>query len=268
MAYENVVWQYVTTVAKMISLTPTVAWLGVIAGIAFLASVVLFLVTGRKRHCLDLVLIKAAAHGVSPAQRQLRSFEKWPTKKPVALASPERRWTYDQDYMIRFLDAIHVHEPIRGHSTKYLKYYRKPILLLDLAFAIVFAITIVVVSALIAIYPATPLWLTHVAIVTAAMGVVYGAADAAEDLKLRSILCHAERIFEERDRNIEGAREIEPADAAEVDAANALTRLKMLTIGLSVVGLAMFIAFSLLNTIVDKLHAPPPPNAAPVGLPK
>jgi hypothetical protein len=65
------------------------------------------------------------------------------------------------------------------------------------------------------------------------MGVLYGFADVAEDIKLRAILDDRRAI-------------VDPAEAA---AANALTRVKFAAIALSVVGALMFAVL----TVVDRL---------------
>jgi hypothetical protein len=64
------------------------------------------------------------------------------------------------------------------------------------------------------------------------MGILYGVADVAEDLKLASILSAHGSI-----------------DAGETAAANFLTRIKFVTITLSGVGIAVFLALSGLAAI-------------------
>jgi membrane protein implicated in regulation of membrane protease activity len=67
------------------------------------------------------------------------------------------------------------------------------------------------------------------------MGILYGFADAAEDIKLASILAHPGDI-----------------DMGEAAAANVLTRLKFVTITLSVVGLVVFAILSAIALVAGR----------------
>jgi uncharacterized BrkB/YihY/UPF0761 family membrane protein len=86
-------------------------------------------------------------------------------------------------------------------------------------------------------------YLSRFAILAACMGILYGIADVAEDIKLASILKAPDSI-----------------DAGETAAANFLTRAKFVTITLSGVGIAVFLALSGFAAISIR----PPTLPAPV----
>src|SRR5262249_37417202 len=114
-----------------------------------------------------------------------------------------------------------------------------PILRRDIAFAVALACFIVLAwSIVIVAWPADRLggWPTRLAVVFAALGGVYGIADVAEDLKLR-------RIFRQ-------ARIAATLNEAEVGAANALTRIKLVTISASIIGLVTFIVLVVVGKLV------------------
>jgi hypothetical protein len=153
---------------------------------------------------------------------------------------PERRWTYDHDYMFGFLDTLC--RRARETGTPYwLEFYAGPILKMDIAFAVSFATFIVFASLLIGFYFGAISWLLRIGFVTSGMGIVYGFADVAEDLKLQCILRNAAKVYAKKIGGIPDKLETSLADAAEVDAANTLTRIKIATIGLSLVGLVAFV---------------------------
>jgi hypothetical protein len=153
---------------------------------------------------------------------------------------PERRWTYDHDYMVRFLETLCRRAPDTRASSFWLEFYAGPILKMDIAFAVSFAAFIVFASLLTAFYFGAIPWLLRASFVTSGMGIVYGFADVAEDLKLQSILRNAATVYARKIRDVPDELETSLADAAEVDAANALTRIKTATLSLSLVGLVAF----------------------------
>jgi hypothetical protein len=284
-----------------------ICWLLVLCAISLAVAVVaLFLRTSGMRRDLDDVLVAAAAKEGEPGARQLGMLERWrpdgssPEDGPVALAVPERRWTYGRDYMRAFIDAI-AERPVPGKpGESWLSVYAGPILGWDMAFAVSLACFVVLAwLALAAVAPAACLggWLPRLCLLLAAMGALYGLADVAEDLKLRRIFRIAREIRAKTGgapppppgvgRNFDpeaaalaeppGGREapdfapdepeieelyavdppydaastppappavlgIEPEqlDDAEVDAANALTRIKLVAIFLSIIGAIVF----------------------------
>lgn len=139
-----------------------------------------------------------------------------------------------------------------------LRYYAGPILRLDFGFAIFLAVFVACTGMLAADYLGTSPWVARAATLSAGLGVVCGAADVAEDLKLRSILEHAERVLGARQLSVSAPRStsddhaavLEAADAAQVDAANALTRIKLVMLEASIIGgLALFVADHLVGAV-------------------
>src|SRR5438874_13407072 len=78
----------------------------ILCGVLFVAAAILFLIAGASRRKLDAALKGAAApDSANPDRmRQPGLFDRWTPN--MALAVPERRWSYDQDYMIAFIQAI------------------------------------------------------------------------------------------------------------------------------------------------------------------
>jgi len=188
----------------------------------FVVVAILFVWTALRRHRMDLAL---TFDGTTPSKFS---------------TAPERRWTYDREYMVHFLEILCRRPPPGAGSSYWPEYYAGPILRVDIAFAVSFATFIVFASLLIAFYFGAPPWLLRVSFVTAGMGVVYGFADVAEDLKLQSILRNAASVYAKKLTDASDELETSLADAGETDAANALTRIKIATIALSLVGLVAF----------------------------
>jgi hypothetical protein len=67
-------------------------------------------------------------------------------------------------------------------------------------------------------------WLNWLALPAGAMAILYGVADIAEDLKLGSLLSNPDKI-----------------DPAEAFAANMLTRVKIVTLWLSLLGVLIYV---------------------------
>lgn len=198
---------------------------GLECGILFAFVAILFVWTALRRHRMDVAL---GAHGQQSAR----------------LKAPERLWTYDHAYIVGFLETLCRRAPANEVPSYWLHYYSGPILVIDIVFAISFAAFIVCGSLLIALALGPSPWLLRFSFVTAAMGVAYGFADVAEDLKLQSILRNAASVYAGRQTaagDDPNYQETDIADAAEVDSANVLTRIKIATIALSLVGLVSFI---------------------------
>ena len=207
-------------IAGQVSRAELIPWIQE-CGVLFFIVVVLFVWTALRRHKMDLAL----------------TFEG--TQSSEFVTVPERRWTYDHDYMVRFLEALCRRS--QGKGSDWLEYYAGPILKLDIAFAVSFAAFIVLASLLLALYLGASPWLLRASFVTSAMGIVYGFADVAEDLKLQGILRNAASIYARKISDTPDELQTSLADAAEVDAANGLTRMKMATIALSLVGAVAFV---------------------------
>jgi len=187
------------------------------------------------------------------------------TLPSTSSTTPEGRWNYDHDYVIRFLETLCRRAP-DGRPSYWLEFYAGPILGLDIAFAVSFAAFIVFASLLLALLFGTSPWLLRASFVTAAMGIVYGFANVAEDLKLQSILRNAAKVWAKKGSATDSAEEPELslADAAEVDAANALTRIKIVTIALSLVGLVALAVLQVVAALVIRLSSQISGGAKPV----
>jgi hypothetical protein len=235
--------------------------------VLFVLSATLFVMTNRRRHQLDVALKRAAAPGNADVEntRQLGCCEAWrPDETGVALNQPERRWTYDQAYMVAFVNALLSQRvPITAATNNAsmpsggaLEYYEGPILTLDMWFAVSFAAFIVCCASFIAEIVVSILWIHRLFIIWSCLGAVYGAADVAEDLKLRSILRHARSATSLLTTDASeppapaALGQADLVDAAEVDAANALTRIKMVTIVASIVGFFAFCFLLIASDIV------------------
>ncbi len=228
--------------------------------VLFVLSTTLFLVDTLRRHQLDLALKRAAAPDRQDVENvpQL-GLKAWrPNVTGVALNQPERRCSYDQAYIIAFVNALLSQRvPIAGAANRVgaplghpaLEYYEGPILILDMWFAVSFAVFIVCCASFIAEI-ASFVWVQRLFTIGACLGAVYGAADVAEDVKLRSILRHARTATSAH--NI-GAPDDGLVDAAEVDAANALTRIKIVTIMASIVGFFGFIFLWIASDILVRI---------------
>jgi uncharacterized membrane protein YbhN (UPF0104 family) len=216
-------------------------FLATTCGVFFALSLALYLATAAKRHRLDAAL-SARAHRLN---------------KPL-LAEPERMATYDQEYLIKFIENARAEEIAPGRTV--LDYYARTILAWDMWFAVAFAAFIVTADLLAAHALGSRPWAARAFLIFACMGALYGVADLAEDFMLRKIFRQAEEIKVQQKGRLATAVETDdaaaPADAAQTDAANALTRLKMVTITASVIGVAVFFfIFGPIDWIISKVVA-------------
>jgi hypothetical protein len=216
----------------------------VATGLALVAVVILYAAAEARRRAMAAAMnptgraelsLLSLSHG-NGAER-LRQF---------ALVVPERLWTYDQDYVQSF--AVAARSARVGTDTALSSYIEK-VLAVDIAFAIALALfaalfDFAVATALLPAYG----WAGRIVLLTAAMALLYGAADVAEDIKLRMILRQAEAI-----------------DAAETAAANALTRLKIVALTLSISGVLTFLALSMLARASGSATPTPRPQPTQSG---
>ena len=186
-------------------------WLGVAA----IATVVTFFVATAARDAIDAALSAADRNAADADERK-------------ATVAPEVLWTYGNAYLDHFAQRT---AAVTAWGSPALELYWKFVLRADVVFAVSLAASVVLFWLAIATVSWAPPWLRGLAIFAAFLGALYGAADVAEDLKLVAIL---------RDPR----KTIDPAQAA---AANFLTRLKFVTILLSVVGALFFIVLSVVN---------------------
>jgi hypothetical protein len=220
-------------------MSATGTFLAIACGAFFALSLALFLATAAKRHRLDAALARATS-------------ERTPAG-PIRV--PERRLTYDQSALIAFI-ADARSQRIGGRRA--LDYYERTVLPWDMWFAAAFALFIASADLLAAGWLAPWPWAARACLIFACMGVLYGASDLAEDFMLRKIFRHAEELDAMRESPRTAAatgseaaakevarRDSLPADAAQSDAANALTRLKFVTITASVIGGLVFVGLFL-----------------------
>lgn len=149
---------------------------------------------------------------------------------------PERRWRspYDAFDLQNFARAI---ADLRVRRYRALEFYVSHILRRsDLCFAIALSLLTALFWAEVALSPFAWTWLKWAALPLGAMAIVYGVADVAEDVKLAKILSHPQ---------------IDRADAA---AASALTRIKIVSLPLSMVGGAIFLVILVVEWIAKKFR--------------
>lgn len=152
------------------------------------------------------------------------------------LLVPERRFAYGREDMEAFI-AKATPEALRQYADTVLKW--------DALFAVLFAlgIALAAVAALVTWFDAQGVWLKWPLLVfcswAACMALLYGAADVAEDYVLRRII---EQSLPHRlaGKTHEGLG----VDMAQVDAANVLTRMKIVTLTASMAGGGLWFAMS------------------------
>jgi len=239
-----------------------IVWLA-LSGSLLIVATVLFLIAGAHRRKLDSALKRAAANNSNgDALTQLGLWETWSPQSAKVLTVPERRWTYHQDYMIKFMDPI-LPLPSEAEKPCPLDYYANRILPLDIGFAILFAAFIVCTALLMADWFGERTWIARAFVIFAGFGLVYGAADVAEDIKLRSIFIQARGVRTAADISESRVFGTAIADAAEVDAANALTRIKIASLAASIIGLVAFGLLLALDAIVSLISRGPGAGTAP-----
>jgi hypothetical protein len=166
-----------------------------------------------------------------------------------SLIIPERLWTYDNYYLDRFAAEL--------EAANKLQLYFGPTMSWDIVFAISLSLAVVLFEFDLATFIFIPIdWRSELALFCASMGLVYGAADVAEDIKLTSILKERQAAIRtpHGSSSKEGRHRKTLVDGGEAAAANALTRIKFVSITLSLGGLAAFGIFSL----IDRLRSGPP----------
>lgn len=240
---------------------PTPGGIEVVIAVAFLfvVAAAAFFVAAKRRAAID-----AAMKGSRNVERlgllDLSRHDAMTKLEQKYLAIPERLWTYDGFYLEKFATAAAA-APLPPSNV--LQAYIGPTMSAD----IVFAAALGLFAALFdfgvatALLPKCPLT-GDVMLFCAGMGLVYGCADVAEDLKLTSIL---------KDwHSASGAGQHIHIDGGEAAAANALTRIKMVTLTLSIAGIAAFgalagIAYVIFPPPADTTPSSRPQNPVPVG---
>jgi hypothetical protein len=175
------------------------------------------------------------------------------------LVIPERLWTYDNFYLEKFANAARQAQ-LPGGGTA-LDAYIGTAMNFDVVFAAALGLFVALFEFDVAavLLPQCPI-LSGAVLFFAGMGAVYGAADIAEDLKLMSIL------KDWRGANAEAGIHIDGGEAA---AANVLTRIKMVTIFLSILGAVVFGILTLLAAAIYRqprnLTPSPPEHLIPTA---
>ena len=202
-----------------------------------MATAIIFLINAGNRDSIDEAM-KMAANGTS----SIGMFEycSAANRQPVekrALVVPERLWCCDSGYLDQFRKIASEHKTELG-NTALQRYLRPTLVWNDVAFAVTLAIFTAMAAVGIAPYlPGQP-WTGYMMLVLACSGLIYGIADLAEDWKLLAIL--------------EKGAPVDPADATE---ANTLTRIKLVTITLSIIGGAMFLLLTLMSNLLKRFSA-------------
>jgi hypothetical protein len=213
-----------------VAASPFAPWIVVAA----VTTVITFFVAAAGRDAIDAALSGAQGGDDALAMVDLsRGDAARAIERKVAVA-PERLWTYGEEYLDHFVEKA---AAVTVWESPALEVYWKFVLRVDIGFAISLAAFIVLFWLALATVPWLPPWLGRLAIFAECMGLLYGFADVAEDLKLIAILRDPQRI-------------IDPAEAA---AANLLTRLKFVTILLSVVGAVFFVVLSAVDRVTPGL---------------
>ena len=175
------------------------------------------------------------------------------------LAIPERLWTYDNFYLEEF--ARGARQTRLPDGRRAIDVYIGKTMSSDIVFAAAMGLFVALFEFDVAtvLLPRCPA-LSGAVMFFAGMGAVYGAADIAEDLKLISILKDWRTAAS---GDPEGNLRIDGGEAA---AANALTRIKFVTISLSILGGAVFVIFFLIAAAIwrqPRNPVPPPENPLP-----
>jgi hypothetical protein len=172
------------------------------------------------------------------------------------LAIPERLWTYDNFYLEEFAKAAR-RARLPGGGTA-LDSYIGTTMSSDIVFAAALGLFVALFEFDVAtvLLPQCPI-LSGALMFFACMGAVYGAADVAEDLKLMSIL----KDWSRASTNDAEARI--GVDGGEAAAANALTRIKIVTISLSILGAVVFLIFSGVAAVIYRQPRNPAAPASP-----
>jgi hypothetical protein len=168
--------------------------------------------------------------------RRVRWNIAWNAAGNGAITIPEGRWSYDAHDLEQFAEA--------GRTGNLLQRYRQILLSSDIAFAVALSAITVFICYKIAVTPMPCAAINWAALPLGAMAILYGVADVAEDVKLAAILRHPHAI-----------------DHAEAAATNMLTRIKMVTLTLSLIGAAIFVVVIVLETIAIRAGSRQPAPA-------
>jgi hypothetical protein len=150
---------------------------------------------------------------------------------------PERCWSYDAHDLEVFANAA-------GRAGMLGFYVNAILRRSDVCFAIALSAITAFIWYRIAVTPMVCWIFNWAALPLGAMAILYGIADVAEDIKLATILNHRQSI-----------------DRADAAATNMLTRIKMATLTLSLIGVVIFGVVSLVETLTVRVRSRRPTPA-------
>jgi hypothetical protein len=159
----------------------------------------------------------------------------WYTPHTSGPPIPERCWTFDVQSLEKFVE--HARHIQIGQSASLTFYVQSILKRSDIVFALALSVATVWISVAVIVSAAVWEWLQWAAFPAGAMAILYGVADIAEDLKLAAILG-------------DSSSHLKVFDRADVAAANMLTRIKIVALTLSVVGLAIFLVLLLVQSAI------------------
>jgi hypothetical protein len=223
--------------------------IAVASAVFFLVAAAAYFAAAKRRAAIDAAL-KGSPNAKPIGMFNLARNNAMDMLEQKSLAIPEGLWTYDSFYLERFARAAHAAHLPRGGTA--LESYMGPTMNADILFAIAFGLFIALFE-----FGAATVFLKQCPTVGCAvlffacMGAVYGVADVAEDLKLKSILKDWHGVAAEQIR----------VDGGEAAAANALTRIKIVTISLSILGGAVFLIFTGIAAVIYRRQENPIPTA-------
>jgi hypothetical protein len=217
-------------------LIPAGGWLyWFIAAGFFVATVVTFFANVKSRRALGETLEREGRKSIGIFALSRGDVSK--TLDGCNLVAPEKLWTYDEEYVERFVRATAYAQASGRIESPLVLYVTFSLRRWDLWFAIALMICTAMIDfgwscALLVAHPTA----SRIVLLAACMGILYGVSDIAEDLKLAGILDDPGQI-----------------DAGEVAAANFLTRMKLVTLVLSGAGVAIFGILSGVAIVISNL---------------
>jgi hypothetical protein len=151
-----------------------------------------------------------------------------------ALRPPERLWCYDKSYLESFRKTASAHQTKFG-DTILARYLRPTLIWNDIAFAVLLSLFTALAAFGLASHAPWP-WTSYLMLAFGCLAIVYGIVDVLEDWVLARLL--------------DGSSEI---DAAAATAANTLTRIKLASLSLSVIGALAFLLFGLIWALMKRI---------------
>jgi hypothetical protein len=195
-----------------------------IAAAVFLLGTIVFFTLSEMNRAKIYAALKASHGGEELGFFDLSHGDTAKVLSEKRVVTPEALWTYDAEYLEKFTSDMR-----RSDAAALDRFINKVLRRWDAAFAVCLALFTALLN-----FSASTLLVAHplaarAMLVLAAMGLVYGVADVAEDFKLASILERSTR-----------AEQVEHVDGGEAAVANMLTRVKVVSLILSGTGVVTF----------------------------